>query len=155
VTDFLTSPGFLGTKATLRSDLTLVLIILTAILFNIGFYLARRKRFEAHRWVQTFSVLLNTIVVFVSMVTSYIVHILPGIPAKLNQGDYAVTTVHGIVGGFALILGVFVALRGNGLVPKKLQFKNYKPYMRWVYSLYMLATLGGISIYIIVFIFGI
>jgi len=155
MSDFLTSPGFLGTKATLRSDLTLVLILVTAILFNIGFILARKKHFTAHRWVQTSSVILNTLVVVISMVTSYIIHILPGIPAKLAQGDYAVTTMHGIIGAFALLLGVFVMLRGNELVPASLRFKNYKLFMRWAYALYMLATLGGISVYIIVFVFGI
>jgi hypothetical protein len=49
MTDFLTSPGFLGTKATLRSDLTMVLILITAVLFNLGFFLARQKQFNAHR----------------------------------------------------------------------------------------------------------
>lgn len=155
MSDFLTMPGFLGTKATLRSDLTLVLIIVTAILFNVGFVLARRKQFVAHRWVQTSAVILNTLVVLISMVTSYIVHILPGIPSKLAQGDYAVTTVHGIIGAVALIFGVFVALRGNELLPQSMKFQNYKPFMRWAYALYMLATLGGILVYIIVFILGI
>lgn len=155
MTDFLSTPGFLGTKATLRSDLTLVLIIISAILFNIGFILARRKHFELHRWVQTTSVILNTLVVLISMVTSYIIYILPGIPAKLNQGDYAVTTMHSMVGAIALLYGVFVALRGNKLVPKSIRFNNYKLFMRWAYALYMLATLGGVGIYIIVFVFGI
>ena len=155
MTDFLTTPGFLGTKATLRSDLTLVLILLTALLFNIGFILARRKQFKVHRWVQTSAVLISTLVVLISMVTSYIIHILPGIPAKLRQGDYAVSTVHGMIGAFALLLGVFVALRGNELVPKGLRFNNYKLFMRWAYSLYMLATLGGVIVYVIVYVFGI
>jgi len=155
MSDFLTTPGFLGTKATLRSDLTLILILISALLFNIGFILARRKRFEAHRWVQTTSVTLNTLVVLISMVTSYIIHILPGIPAKLNQGDYAVTTVHGMVGAIALLWGIFVMLRGNKLVPKRLRFKNYKLFMRGAYAFYMLATLGGVILYIIVFVFGI
>jgi uncharacterized membrane protein YozB (DUF420 family) len=155
MTDFLTSPGFLGTKATLRSDLTLVLILISAILFNIGFVLARRKHFVAHRWVQTSSVILNTLVVLISMVTSYIIHILPGIPAKLGQGDYAVTTLHAIIGAIGVIYGVFVALRGNELVPKSLRFNNYKLFMRWAYALYMLATLGGVTLYIIIFVFGI
>lgn len=155
MSDFLTTPGFLGTKATLRSDLTLVLILVTAILFTIGFILARRKHFTIHRWVQTNSVILNTLVVLISMVTSYIIHILPGIPAKLLKGDYAVTTLHGIIGAFALLLGVFVALRGNELVPHRLRFKNYKHFMRWAYSLYMLATLAGVILYVIVFVFGI
>ena len=155
MSDFLTTPGFLGTKATLRSDLTLVLILITAVLFSIGFILARRKQFVAHRWVQTASVTLNTLVVLISMVTSYIIHILPGIPAKLNQGDYAVTSVHGMVGAITLLLGVFVALRGNELVPKRLRFNNYRLFMRSAYTLYMLATLGGVIVYIIVFVFGI
>ncbi len=155
MTDFLTTPGFLGTKATLRSDLTLVLILISAVMLNVGFFLARRKQFTAHRWVQTGAVTVNTLVVLISMVTSYIIHILPGIPAKLAQGDYAVTTVHALIGATALVYGVFVALRGNNLVPKKLRFNNYKLFMRWAYSLYMVATLGGIIVYIVVFILGI
>jgi uncharacterized membrane protein YozB (DUF420 family) len=153
--DFLTTPGFLGTKATVRADLTLVLILTTALLFNIGFYLARQKNFKAHRWVQTGAVVLNSAVVLISMVTSFIIHILPGIPARLGQGDYAVTSMHAIIGTIGLIFGIFVALRGNGLVPKILQFSNYKLFMRWAYALYMLSTLGGVVIYIVVYILGI
>lgn len=155
MTDFLTSPGFLGTKATLRSDLTLVLILITAVLFNLGFFLARQKQFNAHRWVQTTTVILNTLVVVISMVTSYIIHILPGIPEKLGQGDYAVTTIHAIIGGIGVVFGVFVALRGNELVPKNIRFNNYKLFMRWAYAMYMLATIGGVAIYITIFVFGI
>ena len=155
MTDFLTTPGFLGTKATLRSDLTLVLILITAVMFNIGFILARRKQFNAHRWVQTIAVILSTLVVVISMVTSYIIYILPGIPAKLGEGDYAVTSLHAIVGTIAVLFGVFVTLVGNNLVPKRLRFQNYKPFMRWAYGLYMLSTLGGVILYIIIFIFGI
>jgi uncharacterized membrane protein YozB (DUF420 family) len=155
MSDFLTTPGFLGTNATLRSDLTLVLILFTAVLFNIGFILARRKQFITHRWVQTIAVVINTLVVMISMVTSYIIHILPGIPAKLGTGDYAITTFHAIIGTISLIFGVFVALRGNELMPKKLRFSHYKPFMRWAYGLYMLATLGGVMVYIIVFVYGI
>jgi uncharacterized membrane protein YozB (DUF420 family) len=155
MSDFLTMPGFLGTKATLRSDLTLVLILITAILFNIGFILARRKQFTAHRWVQTSSVILNTLVVLISMVSSYIIHILPGIPAKITQGDYAVTTLHALIGAIGVTFGIFVALQGNNLFPQNLRINNYKPYMRWAYSLYMVATLGGITLYYIVFVLGI
>lgn len=155
MTDFLTTQGFLGTRATLRSDLTLVLILITALLFNLGFILARRKQYDAHRWVQTSAVLLNTLVVVISMVTSYIIYILPGIPAKLGEGDYAVTSLHAAVGTIGLLFGIFVALRGNELVPKNLRFKNYKPFMRWAYALYMFSTLGGVILYIIIFVFGI
>ena len=153
--DFLTDPGFLGTKATLRSDLTLVLILVSAVLFTIGVVLAKRQRYQAHRWVQTSSAILNALVVVISMVTSYIIYILPGIPAKLGEGDYAVTSIHAIIGTIGLLFGVWVTLVGNKLMPKGLSFTNYKLYMRWAYGLYMLSTLGGVIVYIIVFVFGI
>jgi uncharacterized membrane protein YozB (DUF420 family) len=153
--NFLNLPGFLGTHASFLSDLTLILILLTAILFTIGWQLARHRHFEAHRWVQTVTACLNAIVVLGVMIKSFLVHILPGIPGKLLQGDYAVTTVHAIIGMTGLLLGIFVVLRGNNLVPKTLRFKKYKSFMRTAYALYMLATLFGVIVYIEAFIIGI
>ena len=153
--NFLNQPGFLGTHAPFISDLTLILILLTAILFTIGWQLARHKHFEAHRWVQTTTACLNAVVVLVVMIRSFVVHILPGIPGKLLQGDYAVTTVHALVGATGLLMGIFVVLRANGLVPKSLRFKKYKPFMRTAYALYMTATLLGVLVYTFTFILGI
>jgi uncharacterized membrane protein YozB (DUF420 family) len=153
--NFINGPGFLGTHAPFISDLTLILILITAILFTIGWQLARHKHFEAHRWVQTSSATLNAVVVLVVMIRSFVLHILPGIPAKLLQGDYAVTTIHALVGATGLLLGIFVVLRGNGLVPQALRFKKYKPFMRTAYALYMTATLLGVIVYTEAFIIGI
>lgn len=155
MTALLNGPGFLGTTANFRSDATLVLILITAVLFTIGWQLAVRKRYEAHRWVQTSAVILNTMAILFTMISSFLIHILPGIPAKLNQGDYAVTTVHALVGLVGMVLGVFIVLRGNKLVPKALRFKNYKLFMRTSYALYMLATLLGVIVYITVYVYGI
>ena len=151
----LNSPGFLGTNASFRSDATLVLILVTEVLFTIGWRLAIRKRYEAHRWVQTAAVILNTIVVLITMISSFTVYILPGIPGKLNEGSYGLTTVHAVVGMVGLLLGVFIVLRGNNLVPKALRFSNYKLFMRTSYLLYSLATLTGVVVYIVVFVYGI
>ena len=145
--NILNQPGFLGTTAPFLSDLTLLLILLTAISFTVGWQLARHKHFTAHRWVQTGTACLNAVVVLSVMIRSFVVHILPGIPGKLLVGDYAVTTVHALVGSIGLLLGIFVVLRGNGLVPPALRFKKYKPFMRTAYSLYMLATLLGVIVY--------
>jgi uncharacterized membrane protein YozB (DUF420 family) len=101
--NFLTFPGFLGTCATTLSDLTLVLILFSAILFTIGWQLARHKHYEIHRWVQTVAASLNTIVVLSVMINSFVTHILPGMPGKLLEGDYGVTTVHAIVGTIGLL----------------------------------------------------
>jgi uncharacterized membrane protein YozB (DUF420 family) len=148
----LTGQGFLGTRALLHSDLSLILILFSAALFTIGWRLAVRRNFETHRWVQTAAAILNTIVVLVVMIASFIIYILPGIPEKLLEGTYGVTTVHAFIGALGLLLGVFVVLRANGLMPKSLRFKNYKLFMRTSYWLYMLATLIGVIVYVAVYI---
>lgn len=153
--DFLSGPGFLGTHAPFLSDLSLILISLTAILFTIGWQLARSRHYEAHRWVQTVAAIINAIVVLGVMVNSYVTHILPGIPSKLLEGDYGVTTVHAIIGTIGMVLGIFIVLRGNELVPNALRFKNYKLFMRTAYTLYILATLLGIIVYVLAFALGI
>ena len=152
---FLNRPGFLETHAPFISDLTLILILLTAILFTIGWRLAKHQRFVAHRWIQTLTACLNAIVVLGIMVRSFVIHILPGIPARLLQGDFAVTTLHAFIGMAGILLGIFVVLRANKLVPKSLRFKNYKAFMRTSYALYMLATLLGCIVYLEVYVFGI
>ena len=60
---------------------------------------------------------------------------------------YIITTLHATIGTAALLFGVFVVLRANKLLPKFLQFNNYKGFMRLAYTLYMLATLIGIWVY--------
>jgi len=59
------------------------------------------------------------------------------------------------VGATGLLMGIFVVLRANGLVPKSLRFKKYKPFMRTAYALYMTATLLGVLVYTFTFILGI
>jgi len=147
--------GFLGTRASFLSDLSLVLILFSAILFTVGWQLARYKQYDIHRWVQTLAAIINAIVVIAVMIRSFVVHILPGIPGKLLEGDYGVTTVHAIIGMIGLLLGIFVVLRGNELVPKRLRFDNYKVFMRISYGLYMLATFIGVVVYAEAFVIGI
>ncbi len=150
----LTGAGFLGTRAPLHSDLSLILILISSTLFTIGWRLAVHKHFKAHRWVQTSAAIVNALVVLVVMIASFIIYILPGLPGKFFVGTYGVTTVHALVGTLGLLLGVFVVLRANGLMPKRLQFRNYKPFMRTSYALYMLATLIGVIVYITVYVTG-
>jgi len=147
--------GFLGTNSPFISDLSLILMVLTALLLTIGWQLALRRRYNTHRWVQTWAVLLNTVVVLIVMISSFVIFILPGIPGKLGEGSYGITTVHALVGLVSLGLGVYVVLGGNGLLPKRLHYTNNKRWMCTSYALYMLATLLGVVVYIIVFVYGI
>ena len=60
---------------------------------------------------------------------------------------YQITTLHALFGTAGVLFGWFVVLRGHGLVPKALQFSNWKLYMRIAYSLYMIATILGVAVY--------
>jgi uncharacterized membrane protein YozB (DUF420 family) len=145
---WLTGPGFLGAGAPLYSDLSLLLILLAAGLFTCGWRLAARRQYESHRWVQTAAATLNALVVLSVMIASFVKHILPGVPGKLLEGSYGVTTVHAMVGAIGLILGIFVVVRANRRIPKRLPFKNVRQTMRVSYALYMASTFLGVLVYV-------
>jgi uncharacterized membrane protein YozB (DUF420 family) len=147
----LNGPGFLGTRATFRSDLTLVLILFSQLLFTIGWQLRLRKYEKAHCAIQAVAAVLNAAVVVYVMIGLFIAYILPGIPAKLLEGTYGITTLHAAVGAVAFGFGIFVVLRAYNLVPKGLRFKNYKLFMRTSFLLYWVSALLGIAVYLSVY----
>ena len=149
---FFHSPGILGTNANLAADFTLIVMLAIAGLFSFGFYLARRRRYEAHRWVQTSAVILNAIMVLWMMILPFRDFVVRDQGGPRYQSFYLVTIVHAIVGLAAMVLGIFVVLRGNKLVPKALRFRNYKLFMRTSYGLYMGTTLLGVLVYIVWFV---
>lgn len=152
--DLLQGHGFLGTSGTLGADVSLVLSLLAAVLFTIGWRLAVSRRYATHRWVMTVAACLNAVLVIAWMIRSFVLYILPGIPGSFGTGSYAVSTVHAVIGVFGLLLGLFVVLRGNDLVPRSLRFSDYKLFMRWSYVLYMLGTVLGVIVYYVVYMGG-
>lgn len=147
--ELLHQPGFLGTSANWAADMTLVISLIVATLFTIGVYLAVRGQYGAHRFVQTTAAITNAILVLWMMILPFRDFVMPpDNPASLPQSALWTTRFHAIIGSAALIFGLFVVLRGNGLVPKFMQFNDYKAFMRVAYALYMLATLFGIGVYI-------
>jgi putative membrane protein len=148
VNDMLAGPLSATVKAPSGAVLSLVFIVVSAVLLTIGWRLAVQRRFEAHRWVQTAAVCLNSAVVLAWMIRSFVLYVVPAIPHRLGQDSYALTTSHAAVGAVGLVLGVFVVLRGNDLVPAPLRFSNYKAFMRSAYALYMLGTLMGVAVYV-------
>jgi uncharacterized membrane protein YozB (DUF420 family) len=148
MTELFHRDGFLGTNANFAADMTLVLGILVAILFTIGLVLARMGKYNAHRWVQTTAAAINLILVLWLMVLPFRDFIIRDTIGPQPHYFYIITTLHATIGTIALIFGVFVALRGNKLVPKFLRFNNYKGFMRTSYALYMLASAIGVWVYI-------
>jgi uncharacterized membrane protein YozB (DUF420 family) len=147
MTELFHQPGFLGTSANWAADMTLIFMIVIALSFTLGAWMAVRGKYGVHRLLQTTAVILNLILVLWMMVLPYRDFVAPGIPQRLNERFYSITTLHALLGLAALLLGIFVALRGNGLMIKPLRFNNYKLFMRISYGLYMLATLVGIWVY--------
>jgi uncharacterized membrane protein YozB (DUF420 family) len=148
MTELLHRPGFLGTSANFAADVTLVLMILVAAMFTVGLVMARRRRYEVHRWIQTSAAALNAILVLWLMILPFRDFVLRDVGGPRPTIFYAVTTVHALAGAIAFPFGMFVTLRGNGLVPKPLRFNNYKLFMRTAYGLYMFTTLLGILVYL-------
>ncbi len=147
--DLLHQPGFLGTSANWAADMTLVVSLLVAATFTLGVVMAVRGNYTAHRWLQTAAAIVNAILVLWLMVLPFRDFVAaPDNPGGLPSIALTVTKLHALAGASALIFGLFVVLRGNGLMIKPLRFNNYKLFMRISYGLYMLATLLGIIVYI-------
>jgi uncharacterized membrane protein YozB (DUF420 family) len=153
--NFLNGRGFLGTHATFRSDASLILILLSMVLLAIGWQLKVHGREKIHCRFQTIAVILNTSVIAVVMIMPFLTAILPGIPGKLLEGSYGITTVHALTGSISMIFGIYVVLSANKLLPRRMRFKNYKLFMSTSLLLYLFTALLGIAVYLIVFIGGV
>ena len=67
------SPGFLGLGADMSADIDLVSMILIGLLFTFGVVMAIRGRYETHRYVHIFEVVLSTVSQRVGFRTTYVV----------------------------------------------------------------------------------
>ena len=150
--DILHAPGFLGTNANFAADATLVIMLATAIAFSIGFYLARQENFDTHKWFQSAGALLNLIMVLWLMVLPFRDFVVRDTGGPREGVFYIVTSFHAFLGFLATVTGLYVVLRGHGLMPAYLKFKNYKPWMRAAYGLYLITTLVGVGVYIVWFV---
>jgi uncharacterized membrane protein YozB (DUF420 family) len=147
------TPGFFGTHANFFADVTLVAMLVTATLFSVGFYLARKDNLTGHKWTQTLGALINLILVLWMMILPYRDFIIQDQGGPRENFFYNVTMLHAFIGLSATIFGLYVVLRGYNIMPKFLRFHNYKPFMRAAYSLYLAATLLGVAVYLAWYVF--
>lgn len=140
--------GFLGTGATLRADLNLVIQLTMGLALLGGMILARRKQFRAHKYCQSSVMVLNLVMIFLIMAPSFHKQVEPRLPGGLKEAYYLVPYVHAILGTIAELLGIYIVLvAATKLVPKKLRFKRYKPWMRTELTLWWLVVLIGVCTY--------
>jgi uncharacterized membrane protein YozB (DUF420 family) len=143
-------PGFLGTEASLGADIALVGSILVLIAFSVGAYLALHGHYGAHRWVQTGAAVANLLLVMGIMIPS-LLSVKPTDNVELPAAAFVAMPAHELLGLSGLLFGLFVVMRGNNLVPAQLQFQNYKLFMRVAYGLYLVATLVGVAVYLVLY----
>jgi uncharacterized membrane protein YozB (DUF420 family) len=140
--------GFLGSAAPRTADLVLLLEVGMGVGLLIGARLARLRRFRRHALCQSAVVLLNLAVIGLSMAPSFRLHVLPGIPAKLDKAYYALASVHGALGSVTEIAGLYILLAaGTNILPEKLRITKYKLGMRTVLVLWWLVLLLGFATY--------
>lgn len=143
-------PGFTGLGGTMLADITLVLHVLLLIGLTAGYWLARKGNISAHQYNQTAWVLFNLVLVEFVMVGSFQANIRPGLPADLPKHPYYwLTTLHALLGGITMLIGVYILLRMNKLLPKALRVSWWKTLMRVALAGYWLVTILGFITYYI------
>jgi uncharacterized membrane protein YozB (DUF420 family) len=138
--------GFLGTAASARSDLALVVALMLGALAAFGGTRARRKRFSTHCPVMATAALLNWIPVLLVMIPSW-VGVLAG-SKTLATGPFALLPVfHGALGGLTQLLMMYTVTRMywiNQLPPRRPIWL-----MRTTLTLWLLTLVGGIAVYVV------
>ena len=140
--------GFLGTAAPLYADLVLLLEAMMGLALLVGAWLARHRRFRLHAWCQSTVILLNSAIIALLMLPSFLLDVTPKIPAKIGKPYYALATTHAALGGVAEIGGLYILLAaGTRVLPQRLRLTRYKLWMRSELVLWWLVLLLGMLTY--------
>jgi uncharacterized membrane protein YozB (DUF420 family) len=138
--------GFLGTQATLLTDINLVVQILFYIVLCLGIVAQRKQKYHLHDKLQTPVVVLNLLFILLVMIPSarFVVR---EIPARLSETYFLIPTVHMVLGTLAEGLAIYCMLAGFKILPRKIGTLRY--FMWATFTLWTAAVIFGIGIYII------
>ena len=110
-----------------------------------------RRRYGAHRWLQTSGVVLNAALVAFWMAVSLVRFFLPGIPGTLSEHGHTLAAVHATVGVVGAALGIFLVVRANQLTRRGQSVSRYKTTMRVAYFVYLAAFVLGLWLYVVTY----
>ncbi len=140
--------GFLGTGATFGADLNLIVQMAMGAALIAGAFLARRRRYAAHGICQTTVLLLNLVMIALVMSPSFRRQVKPQLPAGLGDRYYAVAAAHAALGTAAELLGLYIVLvAATNILPQRLRFRRWKPWMRTELALWWVVVLIGVATY--------
>ena len=142
--------GFLGMGATFRADLNLIIQISMGAALLVGMGLARRKKFREHKYCQMAVILLNLVLIATIMLPSFHRQVSPQLIQGFGNSYYAIATVHAGLGTIAELLGVYIVLvAGTKVLPERLRFNRFKPWMRTELALWWIVILLGVGTYFV------
>mgnify|MGYP000198935085 CR=1 FL=1 len=146
-------PGFLGTDALLKSDLTLVAYVLLLVpLMLVGYVFARRKMFAPHhKLIMTTIMILNWVLIGFVMAVSYSQAVAPQLPDGLNRAFILLPTLHLLTGGIAQVFATVLVIRMwfENQLPKALKFEPIKLPMQITLALWLITAVLGVTIYLV------
>lgn len=140
--------GFLGTSASVWSDLALVLSLALVAVAVLGAVRARRQRFPAHCRLMAPAAFLNWIPVLLVMLPAWF---------RAAGGDPQITgplglapVFHGVLGGLTQLLMTYTVVRMSWA-------ENLPPgeplwLMRATAILWLLAMIGGSAVYVVTYV---
>ena len=146
---FQTIDGFLGTEATVGSDLALALSWVFWVIAGVGAINGRRRRFSKHCPVMTASAFLNWIPVLIVMIPAWLSTLTSG--GQSSTGLQALAPVgHGILGAVTQLLMTYTVSRMQW-------FEDLPPeepiwLMRITTGLWTLTVLGGTLVYLTLYV---
>ncbi len=141
--------GLLGTGASRAADLALLSELVLGVVLIGGAWLARHRCYRAHACCQSTVLLLNLGLILWLMVPSFRRQVIPAIPGELGEPHLALAAVHATAGIAAELLGLYIlAVAGTDLMPVRLRFTHYKPWMRAALALWWFALLLGVATYV-------
>jgi len=141
--------GFLGTEASLGSDLSLIITLILGGVAAYGGIQARKKKFNKHCPLMETAALLNWIPVLVVMVPAW-AGVLTGESTSAANGFSSVPIFHGVLGGLTQLLMTFTVIRMAWL--KNIPPKNTRLLMKATIAMWMLTTLGGVGVYLVLYV---
>jgi uncharacterized membrane protein YozB (DUF420 family) len=140
--------GFLGTGATFRADLNLVVQLIMGTALIAGTYLAKQKRYKAHGTCQTTVLLLNLLMIGLVMWPSFQEGVKPALSKVLHRWYYAVAIIHAGLGITAELLGLYIVIvAGTNVLPPWLRFTHWKWWMRTELVLWAIVLISGVGTY--------
>ena len=143
--------GFITSSSSLGADLSLLVTIAASALLTVGVVLARRRRYDVHRWTQTGGVLLIGVPIVFWMMRSFSRYIAPGLPGTLHEHGHLLAAVHAAVGAVGIVFGVALVVLGHTLWTRGQSLRAYRPPMRASYIVFMAGLVLGIALYVVTY----